>query len=79
MSGQIVVSFHTCKLSFRKKIGSLKQRIKSAQDLFQKMDQDRDGKINFEEFSALMTDVDGRPSWFFEAAALSDQLENETW
>lgn len=43
------------------------------------MDKNNDGRIDFDEFSTLMTDVDGRPSWFFKAAALSDQIENETW
>ena len=43
------------------------------------MDKDKDGRIDFNEFTALMTDDNGRPSWFFKAAAISDQIENEGW
>lgn len=43
------------------------------------MDKDNDGRIDFNEFTDLMTDDAGRPSWFFKAAAISDQLENESW
>lgn len=64
---------------FRRKSGAFAQEIKSAKDLFNSMDKNHDGRIDFDEFSNLMMDVDGRPSWFFKAAAISDQLENESW
>ena len=62
---------------FRKKTGSFSKEIRNAKEIFQDMDKDHDGKIDFGEFSALMTDTHGRPSWFFKAAAVSDQMETE--
>jgi hypothetical protein len=62
---------------FGEKSGSFSDQIKYAKDTFKNMDTNEDGKIDFYEFSSLMKDEAGRPSWLFKAAAMSDQADDD--
>jgi Ca2+-binding EF-hand superfamily protein len=42
------------------------------------MDKDDNGKVDFNEFLTVMKDAQNRPPWLFKAAALSDQVEEDT-
>jgi EF hand len=52
---------------------SFKDQLKTCKELFRQLDKNKDGMVDANEFTSLMRDASGRPSWLFKAAALSDQ------
>jgi Ca2+-binding EF-hand superfamily protein len=53
---------------------TLKEQLKAAKDIFERLDTNKDGQVDFNEFSALMRrDESGRPMWLFKSAALPEQ------